>query len=48
VHDTTVNIAKEFGEIQLTPTNFLIDKNGKLIKKYIGEPNYAEIISKLN
>jgi peroxiredoxin len=48
VHDTTGNIAKEFGEIQLTPTNFLIDKNGKLIKKYIGEPNYAEIISKLN
>ncbi|WP_273429224.1 TlpA disulfide reductase family protein [Chitinibacter tainanensis] len=43
VYDANGEIAKQFGSIQLTPTNFLIGRDGKLIKKYIGEPDYAEI-----
>ncbi|WP_348946571.1 TlpA disulfide reductase family protein [Chitinibacter sp. FCG-7] len=47
VHDADGKIAEKFGGVTLTPTNFLISKDGKLIKKYIGIPDYAEIISKL-
>jgi peroxiredoxin len=41
--DTSGTIAKAFGDIQLAPTTFLIDKQGKVIKRYVGEPNFAEL-----
>lgn len=47
IHDKNGEIAKSYGGVTLTPTNFLIGKDGKLIKKYIGIPNHAEIISKI-
>lgn len=47
IHDADGKIASEFGGVTLTPTNFLIGKDGSLIKKYIGIPDYAEILSKL-
>jgi peroxiredoxin len=36
------NIAKEFGRIRITPTSFLLDKNGRVLKEYVGEPDWAE------
>jgi peroxiredoxin len=36
------SIAKEFGRIRITPTSFLIDKNGRVLKEYVGEPDWAE------
>jgi peroxiredoxin len=35
--------AKQFGNVQLTPTTFVVDKNGKILKRYVGEPTYAEL-----
>jgi peroxiredoxin len=35
--------AKQFGNVQLTPTTFLIDKDGKILKRYVGEPEFAEL-----
>ena len=35
--------AKQFGNVQLTPTTFLVDKNGKILKRYVGEPQFAEL-----
>lgn len=32
--------AKAFGNVQLTPTTFVIDKNGKILKRYVGEPEW--------
>jgi protein-disulfide isomerase len=29
--------------VQLTPTTFVIDKNGKILKRYVGEPTFAEL-----
>ncbi|QSN61493.1 TlpA disulfide reductase family protein [Caballeronia sp. M1242] len=35
--------AKRFGNVQLTPTTFVVDKNGKILKRYVGEPTFAEL-----
>lgn len=41
--DTQGDLAKQFGDVQLTPTTYVIDKNGKIIKRYVGEPSFAEL-----
>ncbi|MCB5363693.1 TlpA family protein disulfide reductase [Pusillimonas sp. CC-YST705] len=35
-HDASGDIAQAFGDVQLTPTAFLIDKKGRIIKRYLG------------
>jgi peroxiredoxin len=40
--DPVGKIASAFEEVKLTPTSFLIDKKGNIIKRYLGEPNVAE------
>lgn len=40
--DSDGSVAKAFGKIQLTPTTLVIDKNGKIIKRYVGEPDWDE------
>ncbi|MGF6531015.1 MULTISPECIES: peroxiredoxin family protein [Paraburkholderia] len=35
--------AKQFGNIQLTPTTFLVAKDGTILKRYVGEPQFAEL-----
>ncbi|WP_323122624.1 peroxiredoxin family protein [Burkholderia alba] len=37
------SVAKQFGNVQLTPTTFVIDKNGKILKRYVGSPQFAEL-----
>ena len=41
--DTDGEIAKRFGRVHITPTSFVIDKNGRVLKKYVGEPDWAEL-----
>ncbi|MGM9487121.1 TlpA disulfide reductase family protein [Ideonella sp. YS5] len=41
--DNTGAIAKAFGDVRLTPTTFLIDKRGGIVKKYVGEPDFAAL-----
>jgi peroxiredoxin len=41
--DNTGAIAKQFGKVQLTPTTLLIDKHGEIIKRYVGEPDFAAL-----
>ena len=35
-------IAKSFGNIRVTPTTFVLDKQGRVLKRYLGEPDWAE------
>ena len=41
--DSGGDIARKFGDVTLTPTTFVIDKNGKIIKRYVGEPKFADL-----
>ena len=41
--DNTGKIAKDWGDIQLTPTTFVVNKQGKIVKSYIGAPDFAEL-----
>ena len=35
--------AAQFGNVELTPTTFVVDKNGTILKRYVGEPKFSEL-----
>jgi len=41
--DTQGDVAKSFDDVKLTPTTYVIDKDGKIIKRYVGEPDFAAL-----
>ncbi|MFM9436829.1 peroxiredoxin [Janthinobacterium sp. CG_23.3] len=41
--DVSGDAAKAYGDVALTPTTFVIDKHGKIIKRYVGEPDFAAL-----
>lgn len=41
--DNTGEIARQFGKVQLTPTTFLINKRGDIVKRFVGEPDFAAL-----
>ena len=41
--DNTGNIARSFGDVKLTPTTFLINKRGEIVKRYVGAPDFAAL-----
>jgi len=41
--DKSGEAAKGFGEVRLTPTSFLLDKRGNIVKKYVGEPDFTAL-----
>ncbi len=41
--DSGGDIAKSFGDVTLTPTTFVIGKDGKILKRYVGEPEFGEL-----
>jgi thiol-disulfide isomerase/thioredoxin len=48
--DNTGAIAKAWGDVQLTPTTYLLNKRGEIVKQYVGEPDFAalhQLIEKL-
>lgn len=40
--DASGEIARGFGNVRVTPTTFLIDRRGRIIKQYLGEPDWRE------
>ncbi|MEO6320160.1 MAG: TlpA disulfide reductase family protein [Polaromonas sp.] len=48
--DNTGTVAKAWGDVQLTPTTFLVNKRGQIVKQFVGEPDFAalhQLIEKL-
>lgn len=43
VIDNTGKIADGFGKVQLTPTTFVVNKRGQIVKCYVGEPDYPAL-----
>ena len=41
--DPQSTLAQAFGDVKMTPTTFLIDKKGRIIKRYLGEPDFAAL-----
>lgn len=41
--DNTGGVAKAWGRVQLTPTTFVVDKKGIIVKRYVGEPDFVEL-----
>jgi peroxiredoxin len=41
--DASGAAAKAYGDVALTPTTFVIDKQGKIIKRYVGEPEFESL-----
>lgn len=41
--DNTGAVAKAWGDVQLTPTTFVVNKQGEIVKRYVGEPDFAEL-----
>ena len=41
--DNTGAVARAWGDVKLTPTTYLVGKNGQIVKRYIGEPDFGEL-----
>jgi peroxiredoxin len=41
--DNTGAVAKAWGDVQLTPTTYVVNKRGEIVKRYVGEPDFVEL-----
>ncbi|MBN9410766.1 MAG: TlpA family protein disulfide reductase [Burkholderiales bacterium] len=41
--DNTGTVAKAWGDVNVTPTTYLVNKRGEIVKRYIGQPDFAEL-----
>ncbi|HLR78909.1 MAG TPA: TlpA disulfide reductase family protein [Burkholderiaceae bacterium] len=46
--DTDGSLAKAFDDVRMTPTTFLIDKQGHIIKRYLGNYDEENFVSTVN
>ena len=41
--DNTGAVAKAWGDVKLTPTTYIVNKQGEIVKRYVGAPDFAEL-----
>ena len=41
--DNTGAVAKSWGDVALTPTTYIVNKRGDIVKTYVGQPDFAEL-----
>ena len=48
VIDNTGAIAQGFGDVRLTPTTFVLDKRGAIVRRYVGPPDFDALHRQLD
>lgn len=43
VLDVSGNVAKAFDDVKITPTTYIVDRKGNVIKTYVGEPDFVAV-----
>ena len=41
--DNTGENARTWGDVQLTPTSYLVNRKGEIVKRYVGTPDFTEL-----
>lgn len=41
--DNTGGLARAWGDVKLTPTTFLLNKRGEVVKRFVGTPDFVEL-----
>lgn len=41
--DNTGAVAKAWGDVRITPTTYIVNKQGQIVKTYVGNPNFPEL-----
>lgn len=41
--DNTGAVAQAWGDVRVTPTTFLVNKRGHIVKRYVGQPDFDEL-----
>ena len=41
--DNTGMVAKAWGDVNVTPTTFLVNKRGVVVKRFVGKPDFSEL-----
>jgi peroxiredoxin len=36
-------VAREFGRVRITPSTFVVDREGRVLKRYVGQPDWREL-----
>ena len=41
--DNTGEVARAWGDVKLTPSTFIVNKRGQIVKSFVGAPDFAEL-----
>ena len=41
--DNTGAVAKAWGDVRITPTSYLVNKRGEIVRTYVGAPDFAQL-----
>jgi peroxiredoxin len=43
VIDNTGEVVRRYGSVQVTPTSFLLDRQGRIVRRWVGEPDFQQL-----